>query len=424
MMGIRGGAFLVRALTAVNRLYPPKERGQAFTLLALIINLSRAFTPVLFGFVTDNGRWNLAFLAIIPLMLLAAGILYIFIPRRLEFEAESPPIDFVAMSLIVAGLSAFQIAMSRGQQDLWYESPFIRSMLLIAAVCLVLFLWWDTRRENANPVLNLRLLRWEPAFASGFPLAVIFGAALSSSLFVLPQYLRGVQGYDATQTAFFFSVDAIATYAGLVLAVRYVHKLSPQVVILLGLSIFAVTNYLLTLQLTPETPALNLYLILVLHGTSLGMQVPAVSGILMGKSSPRYLAYDMAIYYHLRGLGSVLGVSASVALLDIRLTFHSSRLLDVANRLSPTADRVLTQLSHVLHAKGLLPGTVQHASYQVFQGFVVKQSDTLAYIDIFWCFQWLALAGIAVVLATWQSGKRPVVAPVVTPAQVPVAHLP
>jgi DHA2 family multidrug resistance protein len=159
VMGIGGGAFLVRAMTAVNRLYAPQERGHASAVLAGIINLSRAFTPLLFGFVTDHGRWNLAFLALIPLTLLAAGLLYIFIPRHLEFEPEPPPIDFVATSLIVAGLTAFQIAMTRGEQDMWLESPFIRSMLLIAVVCLGLFVWWDRRRENPNPILNLRLLK-------------------------------------------------------------------------------------------------------------------------------------------------------------------------------------------------------------------------------------------------------------------------
>ena len=69
--------------------------------------------------------------------------------------------------------------------------------------------------------------------------------------------------------------------------------LSPQGVVLLGFSIFVIANHLLTLQLTPDTPALNLYLIVILHGASLGMQIPAVSGMLLGKSSPRYLAFDM-----------------------------------------------------------------------------------------------------------------------------------
>jgi DHA2 family multidrug resistance protein len=305
---------------------------------------------------------------------------------------------------------------------MWLESPFIRSMLLIAVVCLGLFVWWDSRRENPNPILNLRLLNQEKALASGLWLALIFGALLAGSLFVLPLYLRGIQGYDATQTSFFFSVDAIATYAGLIFGAKFAPKLSPRVVILIGLSIFAATNHILIWQLTPDTPALNLYLILVAHGASLGMMVPSVSGMLMGRSAPRNLAFDMAIYYLFRGLGNTLGVSSASALLDIRLTDHSSRLLDVAGRLSPAADRTLAQLGHVLYAKGLPLHSAQTGAYQIFQGMVAKQSSTLAYIDIFWYFQWVALAGIALVLVTWRSGTR-AASTISSPAHAPLVHV-
>jgi DHA2 family multidrug resistance protein len=406
VMGIGGGAFLVRAMTAITQLHAPNERGPALLLFALIVNSSRAIMPVLFGIVTDNTRWNIAFLAIVPLTLVAAGLLYKVIPRRLEFEPDPPPIDLISTGLIVAGLTAFQVAMSRGEQDMWLESPLICSMLVIAGVSLVVFVWRDTRQENANPVLNLRLLWREPSLASGTLLAVIFGVLLSASLFVLPQYLRGVQDYNATQTALFFCVDAIAMYVGLAFGANFAPKLSPQVVVLLGLSIFVIANHLLTLHLTPDTPALNLYLIVVLHGASLGMQVPAVSGILLGKSTPRYLAFDMAIYYHLRGVGSVLGVSAAAAMLDIRESVHSSRLLDMAGRLNPDVQRLVTGLGHALHGRGLPATTANLGSYQIFQGLVARQTLTLAYIDIFWCFQLLALAGILLVLVLWPDAGR------------------
>jgi MFS transporter, DHA2 family, multidrug resistance protein len=405
VMGLGGGAFLVRALVAMNRLFLPREKVAAFAVFGLVIHSSRALMPVLFGVVTDRGRWNLAFLALVPLTLLAAALLYAFIPRHLEFEPEPPSVDFVAVGLIVAGLSAFQVVLSRGQQDMWLESPFIRSMLLLSAVCLAAFAWRDTRRDNDNPVLNLRLLSREPALFSGLGLALIFGALFGGSLYLLPQYLRGIQGYDATQASVFFSVDAIGTYAGLVFGVKFAPKLSPPVVALMGLAMFAVAYHLLTLRLTPDTPALDLFLILVLHGVSLGMTMPGVSGILMATSAARYFAYDNAIYLLFRNLGSALGVSAAVVLLNVRETFHSSRLLDVANRLSAPVDRVLAQLGQVLQGKGLAPDMAQLGSYQIFQGVVMTQTSVLSIMDVFWAFEWLAIAGIVLVLATWRRAR-------------------
>jgi hypothetical protein len=58
-----------------------------------------------------------------------------------------------------------------------------------------------------------------------------------------------------------------------------------------------------------------------------------------------------------------------------------------------------------LHAKGLPASTAELGSYQIFQGLVARQTLTLAYIDIFWCFQMLALAGIGLVLVLWPNAR-------------------
>src|SRR5262245_32822735 len=64
--GPGGGASLVPALVAVNRPHTPQERGPASLVLWLINQSSRALIPLLCGVVTDHGRWNLAFLALVP----------------------------------------------------------------------------------------------------------------------------------------------------------------------------------------------------------------------------------------------------------------------------------------------------------------------------------------------------------------------
>jgi DHA2 family multidrug resistance protein len=114
----------------------------------------------------------------------------------------------------------------------------------------------------------------------------------------------------------------------------------------------------------------------------------------------------MAIYYHVRGVGSVLGVGATGAMLDIRESVHSSRLLDLAGRLNPDIHRLQVGLGHALHARGLPATTANLGSYEIFHGLVTKQTLTLAYIDIFWCFQMLALAGIVLVLVLWPNARR------------------
>lgn len=414
VMGVGGGAFLVRSLTALFRLYRPRERIHVLLVFGLVLSSSRALMPVLFGVVTDAQKWNVAYLAVVPLSLLAAALLYCFVPRHLDFAPDPPPADLVAAGLIVIGLAAFQVAMSRGEQDMWLQSPLIRSALVASALCLALFVWWDTRASNNNPILNLRLLCREPGLASGLVMAVLLGALLAASLFILPQYLRGIEGYSATQTSFFFCADAAATYFGIVFGAEFAPRISARAVVLLGLCLFALANHLFVMQLAPDTPPLNLFLILLLHGGALGMMLPAVTNLLLGRASPRYISFDMMIYYLVRGLGGVAGVGAAIAMFDIRETVHSSRLLDVANRLNPATHLFVTRLGHVLYAKGMAPNVASTGSYGLFQRTVMGQSALLAFVDLFWCFEMLALGGVILVLLTWRLGKRPAAPPTVS----------
>ena len=281
---------------------------------------------------------------------------------------------------------------------MWLQSSLIRCMFVVCVVCLGVFVWWDIRLDNPNPVLNLRLLLAEPMLASGVGLALIFGAMLAAGLYVLPQYLRGIQNYSATQTSLFFCVDALSFFLGIVSAAFALSKINLRLIVLVGLAIAVCVNLLFVCELTPDTPPLVLCLILLLHGFSLGILLPGITNLLLGRTSFRFIDFGMTIYFFVRQLGAAIGVAATVALIDIRETLHSSRLLDLANRLSPSADNAVRRLTLLLHSRNLPSNVAAAGAYQLFRGSVVQQTTLLAYIDVFWCLALLTVAGILLVL--------------------------
>jgi MFS transporter, DHA2 family, multidrug resistance protein len=398
MMGAGGGAFLVRSFVTLYRLHEGPRRLPTLVTFAAFIDSSRALIPAVFGVVTDWGRWNLAFLILVPLALLAAAILYIFVPGHLELAPDVPPPDFLSTTLAIVGLIGLQIAVSRGEQDMWLQSNLITWMFVVCFVCLGLFVWRDTRLENPNPLLNLRLLLSEPLLASGVGLAVIFGAILAAGLYVLPQYLRGIQHYDATQTALFFCVDASCVFVGSVSAAFSLRKLNVRLIVLIGLLVSACANFLFVYELAPDTPGYVICLILLLHGLSVGILLPGVSNMLLGRTSFRYIDFGQTIHRSFRQLGAAFGVAATVALIDIRETLHSSRLLDTANRLNPTVSNAVHHLTLLLHGRDLPSNSAAAGAYQLFRGSVVQQTTLLAFIDVFWCLAFLAVSGIVLVL--------------------------
>jgi MFS transporter, DHA2 family, multidrug resistance protein len=72
---------------------------------------------------------------------IGAFLIWKFVPRRHHYlRSEESYVDgWGAGLLIAAALGSMQIALSRGERDLWLRSPFIVCFLLVALVCFVSF---------------------------------------------------------------------------------------------------------------------------------------------------------------------------------------------------------------------------------------------------------------------------------------------
>jgi len=89
-------------------------------------------------------------------------------------------------------------------------------------------------------------------------------------------------------------------------------------------------------------------------------------------------------------------VTAVTILFDHRMTFHSSRILDVAHRLDPTVRSTLAQYAELIRRNGGGSSDPVLGALQIFQGNVITQSMLLSYIDIY--FGLAAIALLALIL--------------------------
>ena len=78
------------------------------------------------------------------------------------------------------------------------------------------------------------------------------------------------------------------------------------------------------------------------------------------------------------------------------MTLHSTRLLDVANRLEPTVQSTLSAYSGLIARNGGAGSDPALGALQLFQASVITQSRLLSYIDIY--LGLAILSGLAVVL--------------------------
>ena len=385
IMGFGGGAFLVRMVFLSGLLFPGKARMAAVTRLYLVLSAFEVPYPCAMGWITDTFHWNYAFLVDFPFLAIGAFLIWKLIPPGfLRKHSKDSQVDVWGALLLIASLACMETAISRGERDLWFQSNWISLALLAAAIFFISFLWWDYRLENASPVLHLRMIVRHASLRSFFLVIMIVGAFFGAGLYVVPQYLRFVQDYSALQAGGFISMYTLGLGLGLQLTLHVViPRLGPIRTLVFGLLLLITTYVTIFYIWTPTTPAVVLAPAIFLQGFCITPVLKAASNIVTS-NAPVGDANDISTtYFFVRQLGNTFGVTAATVMFDRRMTLHSSRLLDVSNRLDATTRSTLAQYTDLIHRNGGATSVPALGALQLFQNNVITQSRLFSYIDIY-----------------------------------------
>jgi MFS transporter, DHA2 family, multidrug resistance protein len=402
--GLGGGIFLVRSIVFLRELFPKKEMARAVTMFNTIVFSLKGLWPILMGALSDSSSWNNAFLTLIPFVALSYFVISRYMPARLEVVEDLPPADYLGVGLMLSSMVCCQIALNRGERDMWFESPLILSLLILSILCFLAFLWWDSREGNQNPVFHLRTILSQRTYTAVFGVVLLCGVFLGAGLYIIPQYLRILQPYSAEQTAVFYLVDTIGLSLGVSCAVWIgVPRFGGAKTAGVGMALFGLANTIFVFIWTDRTPGNYIGWVLLLHGIGTGLLLAGASLLSTGTLARRFQNEAASSYFFLRQVGASLGVTAAAVLIDQRMTVHSSRLLDTANRLDPTVERVLRDFSSLIAARANGTSVPNPGNYELFQGLVVTQARLLAFIDICFCLAVAAGIGLIVLaVARWR----------------------
>jgi hypothetical protein len=204
-------------------------------------------------------------------------------------------------------------------------------------VLLALFVAWE--RRCAYPMIDLSLFG-RPRFLGGTAAATLATFALYGLLFVLPQYLQAVLGYDA----FGAGVRLLPLMAGLFLGASVTEKLvgrvGSTVPVASGLLVIAAG---LSLGATTEVGAGYGFAAtwLGVVGVGVGVSLAPAMDAVLGELPPQRSGSGTALTMTLRQVGGALGV----ALLGSVLSAAYTHRLDVAGLPAPVASTARDSVS-------------------------------------------------------------------------------
>ena len=221
IMGFGGGAFIVRFVVLSAAFFPGPRSRKPLTCALLILFGAQIAYPIAMGAIDDAIHWNYAFLIDFPFLLVGTYIIWKYMPPGHLFEVpHEKKIDYRGTVLLVISMFALQSGLSRGEQDMWLESTWITAALGVGVVFLILFLVWELHPRNDGPVLHLRRVLESNSLRASFGLVMVLGALMGTVLFILPQYLRNVQSFSASQTGIIFGLYSWGLFGGGLLTTR------------------------------------------------------------------------------------------------------------------------------------------------------------------------------------------------------------
>ena len=247
------------------------------------------------------------------------------------------------------------------------------------------------RRE---PVVYLRILR-DRSFGMVFAISLVVGGALYGLLYLIPQFLANVAGYNSLQAGYVVLLSGIPAICMMPLFPWLARNVDIRLLIALGLLCFGGSCFI-NAHLTAETVGEDFIWPQILRGFGqyfcmLFLNQAATSSV--GKA----FAEDAAgLFNGARNLGGSFGLAIVSTLQDRRTTLHMQQVGE-----SVSANSVRGQ-DHLAGLAGQLgfgdTATGMQRAIGAFGREVERQATVMAYGDLFWVFGVVLLCAVPLVL--------------------------
>jgi EmrB/QacA subfamily drug resistance transporter len=322
LQGLGGGGLMVVAMTVVADVIPPRERAKVQGVFGGVFSLSTIVGPLLGGFIVEHFSWHWIFFVNLPLGLLALGV--ISVAFRVRPAHQLHKIDYLGAVLLTAGLSAIVLFTSLGGSTLPWGSMPIVSLIALAVICLIAFVFVEQRA--AEPVLPLTLFR-NDIFTVASSVLFIVGLSMFGSITFLPLFLQVAKGISPTESGLqllpmMLGLLGASTLAGQVMGRTGRYKLLP----ILGTAVMTVGLLLLS-TMTADTNPLLISLFMFIVGAGIGPVMTVGVTATQNAVSRDILGVATAGATLFRQIGGSIGVSVFGAIFSNRLAAEMAGLI-------------------------------------------------------------------------------------------------
>ncbi|MBD8066327.1 DHA2 family efflux MFS transporter permease subunit [Devosia sp. PTR5] len=380
LQGLCGAMIAPLAQTVLLNINPKERIGQAMAIYGMGIMVAPIIGPTLGGWLTETFDWRWVFLVNLPVGILCATMLMLYMPNT---EIKKRRFDFFGFGMLALGVGALQLMLDRGAENSWFQSTetWIELGLVLSGIWVFVIHSLTARR----PFVDLRIFK-DANFTLGSLFMMVMGITLFSGLALLPPLLQNLMGYSVIFTGLLMAPRGLATMVAMMFVGRMSGKIDARLMMLFGTALMSYSLW----EMTKFNLQMDYWPVIItgaIQGFGMGFLFVPLSTMAFATIAPPLRADATSIFSLVRNLGQGIGISLVSAVLSSMMQVNHAEL---AARLTATSQAVAMQMP------GLLTGNARIVS--IINGLVAQQSAILSYLDDFWLMMILSISSIPLIL--------------------------
>lgn len=383
LQGAGGGGLQPMAQAILADTFPPEKRGLAFALYGITAIMAPTIGPTLGGWITFNYSWRWIFFINIPV-----GVITWFLVRRFvedppylqRLKAAGVKLDYVGIALLTIGIGALQILLDKGQEDDWFGSRFITSLVVVSTVCLISLVVWEWFAKAK--IIDVKMFK-SFNFASANLMMFMLGIMLFSSLVLMPQFLETLLGYTSELAGLALSAGGFVLLLEMPIMGQLTTKIQARRLIGFGWLALSIAMFYSTKRIDLQISFSAATWLRIAQVIGLGFLFVPISLVAYIGIAPEKNNSVAGIINFMRNMGSSVGTSLVTTLIARRSQLHQLRLVEKARIDNPDFANAAHGLQRHFASAGLGRHEALATAYARIYQSLQAQAASLAYIDTF-----------------------------------------
>ncbi|KFG87985.1 putative efflux pump antibiotic resistance protein [Metarhizium anisopliae] len=392
--GMGSAGIFAGALTILAYTVPLEKRPIYSGLIGSMWGISSVAGPLLGGVFTDRLSWRWCFYINLPVGLVTVAVITFFFPdpkRKkvpMTWRQRIWKMDPIGTIAFLPAVVCLLLALHWGGSEYPWDSARITSLLMLAAVLILLFLYVQWRMQD-NATVPPRIFKKRTVWASSL-FEFFIGACFLLAMYFLPIWFQAVKGASPVKSGVMNIPMLLSVVIFTVTSGAIVSSWGYYTPFIIGGAVLMPIGYGLMSTLTVDSSA----------AAWIGFQVVAGAGVGVGMQQPLIavqVVLDMAdvptgtaIIIFMQSLGGALFVSAGQ-------TVFTNRLENFVHEFAPRVDPKAVLAAGATGIRTAFP--------EEFLGAIVKAFNS-ALTNCFWVSTATASAAITgAVFVEWKSVK-------------------